>query len=628
MSKSSSLPKKDLELRTGWKLHEKLSKNYTTYLTKNKNKPDVRLYGNYNYYNRPISYFLEKPNSSITNTNLTPIPVRSKQYVQKENQKKEYSSIQKSVVTMRRIEYNNKIRSIKKNPNSDISLYYLRLIVLIQREWKKIYKKQNTKITKIQKIFRGYLINKNFTDVLRLNKKFSKFSFIIQKVLFLNFCRIRKINKDNLTGSFMDKLIFIPKPIIYLQSYIKHFLKTKHCKNIYNKKKSVFVKPINNLLLFQIRKIQRAVIVFLERLHSRKKLVKPVFCVKIHRPISKILFLQKFMRYAILRKKEKPLIPKISYRRNYFFSKEIIINKPCDFEEKKRIENQRIIIPKKQEKKIKHRKNLTNYVYMTKIHPNVKKVIYLQKEILSFLFRRRASLLFLPVPSHQGLVIKVNKVIPNKHQLQFLQREVKYFIRRKRLKDNIMTKIKLPPMKFTKTIQTATEKIFERLSRLRIDYDKDLIAFLVKLNEMIRRLCARKWFYKLQNKKRQINIKVIKKEEPKQEKKIVINPVIEDPLDIICKEEMPQQLKDMDLEKDKNLLKIAKTYKTQLMKKENSIESLIEPSSINSIVTPNEKKKSIHTRKAIIEPIIRKAKENRSKSQIVIRDTSSITDVY
>ena len=36
MSKSSSLPKKDLELRTGWKLHEKLSKNYTTYLTKNK----------------------------------------------------------------------------------------------------------------------------------------------------------------------------------------------------------------------------------------------------------------------------------------------------------------------------------------------------------------------------------------------------------------------------------------------------------------------------------------------------------------------------------------------------------------------------------------------------------------
>ena len=64
------------------------------------------------------------------------------------------------------------------------------------------------------------------------------------------------------------------------------------------------------------------------------------------------------------------------------------------------------------------------------------------------------------------------------------------------------------------------------------------------------------------------------------------------------------------------------------MKKENSIESLIEPSSINSIVTPNEKKKSIHTRKAIIEPILRKAKENRSKSQIVIRDTSSITDVY
>ena len=97
MSKSSSLPKKDLELRTGWKLHEKLSKNYTNYLSKNKNKPDVRLYGNYNYYNRPISYFLEKPNSPITNTNLTPIPVRSKQYIQKENQKTQHAMEQGEV---------------------------------------------------------------------------------------------------------------------------------------------------------------------------------------------------------------------------------------------------------------------------------------------------------------------------------------------------------------------------------------------------------------------------------------------------------------------------------------------------------------------------------------------------
>lgn len=627
MSRSSSLPKKELELRAGWKLHEKLSNNYTSYLSKIKNKPDVRLYGNYNYYNRPISYFLQKPNSPITNTNLTPIPVRSKQYVQREHQKEEYSSIQKSVVTMRRIEYNNKIRSIRKNPNSDISLYYLKLIVLIQREWRKIYKKRNTKITKIQKIFRGYIINKNFADVLKLNKKFSKFSFIIQKVLFLNFCRIRKINKENLTGSFMDKLIFISQPIVYLQRYIKHFLKTKHCKNVFNKQKCVFIKPINNLLLFHIKRIQRAVIVFLERLHSRKKLVKPIFCIKIHRPISKILFLQKFIRYAILRKKEKPHIPKLGFRRNYFYTKEIIVNKPIDFDEKKRLENQTIIIPKRKEKKIKFRK-LTGYLYITKIHPNVKKVIFLQKEILSFLFRRRASLLFFPVPSHQGLVIKLNKVIPNKHQLQFLQREINYFIRRKRLKENIMTKIKLPPMKFTKTIQTATEKIFERLSRLRIDYDKDLIAFLVKLNEMVRKLCARKWFYKLQNKKRKINIKVTKKEEPKIEKVIKVIPEIEDPLDIICKEEMPQQLKEMDLEKDEKLLQIAKTYKSTLMKKENNIDSIINPSGINQSVIPDEKKKSIHNRRAIIEPILKKARENRSKSQIVIRDTLSITDVF
>ena len=39
---------------------------------------------------------------------------------------------------------------------------------------------------------------------------------------------------------------------------------------------------------------------------------------------------------------------------------------------------------------------------------------------------------------------------------------------------------------------------------------------------------------------------------------------------------MPKQLKDMDLDKDQNLLKVAQTYKTKLMKKENNIEEINE----------------------------------------------------
>ena len=62
----------------------------------------------------------------------------------------------------------------------------------------------------------------------------------------------------------------------------------------------------------------------------------------------------------------------------------------------------------------------------------------------------------------------------------------------------------IEPLKCTKTIRTNTEKIFTRLSKLRILYDKDLIIFIVKIIEVIRKYLRRTCFnlIKQESKKR------------------------------------------------------------------------------------------------------------------------------
>lgn len=563
MIKSSSLSKKELKIKPGWKLHEKLSKNYTNYLTKIKNKPDVRLFGNYNYYNRPVSYFLEKPNNKITNTNLTPVPKRSINYTKKENSTQEYQKIQKSVITMRRIEYNNKIKSIRTNSNSNISIYYLRLISLIQREWKKRLNLKKQRAIQIQAAFRGFFIYKQFNDVKNLNLSYLKFSYIIRKVLFLNLLKIKKIIKKNITWCYMEKLNFNERSIIFLQRYIIHFFKTKHCKNVYNKQKNVFIKPINNLYLNFIKKIQRNVLIFLERLHSRKRLMKGVFIIKVKRPISQIIFLQRFIRFCLTRKKLTNPISKEGYGRHYFFTKEILVNKPKKF--KKEInEKIKVDIPKKQPKKIKW-KIKQALSFTTKIHPDTRKILFLQKHILSFLSHRRSTFFFLPILSHDGYIRKINKVVPHKDKLILLQREIKFFLSRQKLTRFVINKVKLEPMKFTKIIQTATEKIFERLSRLRVDYDKDLIVFLVRVIEVMRKSAAKKWFYKLQDKRRELKIKFIKKQNPKKGNSEEL--LMKDPIELISTENMPKIIKDYKFDSDNEILQqnylVASTQKDQ-----------------------------------------------------------------
>ena len=129
--KKEKLQNKNKEKKYNWDYHEKLSQKYESYLFENKDKDNLRLKGNYHYENKPLDYYLsQKESDPINNSNLTPLPQSKYLYNSKVKEKniedyKKFSNIQKSVIEMRRIEYNannkkrKKVKSIKKEIDSN-----------------------------------------------------------------------------------------------------------------------------------------------------------------------------------------------------------------------------------------------------------------------------------------------------------------------------------------------------------------------------------------------------------------------------------------------------------------------------------------------------------------------------
>ena len=182
-----------LRSKQNWELHKKLQKNYNKYLTEN--QINIKLKGNSNFNNMPITYYLNNNKEPITNDNLTPLPIREKKFLKKTEKIKEYSNMQRSVVHMRRIEYNNKIIKNHKKINSNEIYYKIPLIIEIQRIWKKRFERITKKAEKIQAKFKQYIYRKYYLISRELKLKIDKFIFIIQKVLFFNFSKIKILIK-------------------------------------------------------------------------------------------------------------------------------------------------------------------------------------------------------------------------------------------------------------------------------------------------------------------------------------------------------------------------------------------------------------------------------------------------
>ena len=299
---------------------------------------------------------------------------------------------------------------------------------------------------------------------------------------------------------------------------------TKKCKRIFNKQKCVFYRPIQDLNLNVIKKIQNATIKYLEIIKGRKKILNSFTAVKKIIPLSKIIKIQRFIK-GIYRKQIKDNIPKEGFDRYFYFTKIIHI-------ETEKHKNEIMM------EKMKYNTNIIpfrtislrffvipNQLFITKIHKKLEKIILLQKNIRIFLKNIAVEYDYIDIPKNHEYVTKYDLVMFEQWNLINLQRKIKFFLYRQKMKKYTIKKVKIEPKILTKSIRTSTEKIFERLSKLRIEYDKNLILMIVRLIENTRKACARLWFYKLKYSKiRKIKM-IIKKVKNDDDNIKIINPL-------------------------------------------------------------------------------------------------------
>ena len=358
-------------------------------------------------------------------------------------------------------------------------------IIRIQKRYK-LHLNNLKKIIKIQVNYRAYYYSRLYKEFSNRKEKISKLIFTIQKVLFLNLYHL-KINPNKYYSSkkcFISKNIYKSNylnKLVYLQKEIKTYLSYKNLKRIYGKKKCVYIKPLAIKPLGKIRLLQRNIHLFLERLKRRRKLPKSQLYFKKITHTQKIILIQRFAK-AIHEERINPLIPKDNFNKNNIFAKS---NRKYAHKKTFFI-NTKIIPfnPKKINKKVKNRDSK-----ITKTHKYLEKLIFLQKYIKIYLSRDDYDIY--DYPKCEEYITKDSYVLPDKENVLLLQRQIKFFLYRQKIKANKIHKVVILPLKITKTIRTNTEKIFMRLSKLRIMYDKNLIFFIVKFIETIKRYLGR-----------------------------------------------------------------------------------------------------------------------------------------
>ena len=534
-----------------WEYHKKLNKKYESYLIQNKDKNSLRLKGNYHYENKPLNYYLYKKEfEPINNSNLTPLPqskyLNNRTKDTNEDDYKKFSNIQKSVVEMRRIEYTVKLYKKKKKEESEeeednishfvsvrkkesarslrnlgdysplksekskklnrkeIIQYILKnldkleegdipkevknylLIFMpalnkIQRNYKSHFK--NLKyIIKIQVNFRAHFYSKLFKEYLIRKEKTIQFIYIIQKVLFLNLYHL-KVNPNPKFSS--NKCFFSKKTysfddlhkIIFLQKEIKTHLSNKNLKRIYGKKKCVYIKPFTIKPINKIKLIQHNTILFLERLKRRHITPQSQIFFKKKTFTKKIVLIQRFAK-TIHHDVIHPLITKDTYCQNNIFVKS---NRKYAIKKTKYIDtNIKPFNPRELNIRVINKDSK-----ITKLHKYLSKIIFLQRNIRIYLTRDDYDIY--DYPKCEEYITKESYILPNKKHILLLQKQIKYFLYRQKAKEKTIKKKVILPLKCTKTIRTNTEKIFRRLSKLRIMYDKNMILFIVKTIEVIRK---------------------------------------------------------------------------------------------------------------------------------------------
>ena len=360
-------------------------------------------------------------------------------------------------------------------------LIFLPALSKIQRNYR-IHLKNLKYIIKIQVNFRAHLYSKLFKDYLIRKEKTKQFIYIIQKVLFLNLyhLKISPNQKFSSNKCFISKKIYSfdgLHKIIFLQKEIKTHLSNKNLKRIYGKKKCVYIKPFTIKPINKIKLLQYNTILFLERLKRRHIRPQSQIFFKKKTFTKKIVLIQRLAR-TIHHDIFHPLITKDTYSQNNIFVKS---NRKYAIKKTKYIDTN--IIPFNP--KDLNIRVINKDSKITKLHKYLSKIIFLQRNMRIYLTRDDYDIY--DYPKCEEYITKESYILPNKKHILLLQKQIKYFLYRQKAKEKTIKKKVILPLKCTKTIRTNTEKIFRRLSKLRIMYDKNMILFIVKTIEVIRK---------------------------------------------------------------------------------------------------------------------------------------------
>ena len=167
------------------------------------NDSNIILFGNSNYNNKPANLFIKHNKTIVSHNNdLIPLPINSNNLFSNIEKNKLYD-LQRSIVMMRRFQYNNKLNE----DNNLLKLHYSKIIL-------------------IQKIYKGYLVRKEIKNYKILCNCMDKF----EKVL-LNIYKRKVLKKIyNIVFKVIIKPLIVPK-ILSKEIISKPNLKVKKIQN-------------------------------------------------------------------------------------------------------------------------------------------------------------------------------------------------------------------------------------------------------------------------------------------------------------------------------------------------------------------------------------------------------------
>lgn len=312
----------------------------------------------------------------------------------------------------------NNLRPSIKFASSKLNLIKLKSIEIIQRNWRYFFKNIILKkIIKIQSRYRGYNIRCIFNDIMILNKKLECFLYII-KITMLRHCIKFDYMRNKRIDYYSDHKK--TKHFLLLQRRIRYFL---------------FMKKIT--LLDKIGIFDG---IYIKTLEYKKKiksketddrlLARPMY--KLHKPLSKIIIIQKNYREHLKYSKKLPrhYIDKISLNKCPLISKEIKIKnentediyknvkmRPINIQKdfynkiyykyypllliqrkyKERFKNLKENYKLKKHSKIKrHVIHKHHYIYHATVKNETEKVLLIQKNIKYFLYRIHSIVNLIP----------------------------------------------------------------------------------------------------------------------------------------------------------------------------------------------------------------------------------------